>query len=350
MKYRKLGSANVDVSEVCLGTMTWGEQNTEAEAHEQIEYALERGINFMDTAEMYAVPPSPETQGLTETYIGTWLAKNKQRREDWVIATKIAGSGIPWVRDGAKISGAAVKKAVDGSLKRLQTDYIDLYQLHWVNRRSPHFSRHWPGMVDHSKIDVEQEQEEHLDILRGLDECIKAGKIRHCGLSNDTPWGINQYLKLARDHDLPRMVSLQNEFSLLHLTDSPHIIETCVLEQVAYLPWSPLAGGALSGKYRNGAKPEGTRWTMQQRNGLFRDTTQTHQAIEAYYEIAERHNLTLTQLSLAWVYQFKGVTSSIIGATSMEQLKEDIDAYDVALSDEVLAEVDAAIHQFPVPF
>jgi len=350
MKKVKLGSSDLMVSEVCLGSMTWGEQNTQAEGAEQIDYALERGINFIDTAELYAVPPKPETYGLTETYIGQWLAKNQEKRHDIVIASKIAGPGLPWIRDGGNITGADVKTALDASLKRLQTDYIDLYQLHWPNRQTAHFAKHWPGMVDPTKTDVEQERDGMLEILRALDDCIKAGKIKHCGLSDDTPWGISEYLRLAENHNLPKMVSVQNEFSLLHLKDSPFLIENCVFNDVAYLPWSPLAGGALSGKYANGQKPEGCRWSMVQRNGLFRDTAQTHQAIAAYKEVADRHNLTLVQLSLAWVYQLAGVTSTIIGATSIKQLKEDIDAYDIALSEEVLADVGDVIKRFPAPF
>jgi len=338
------------VSEVCLGSMTWGEQNTQAQAAEQIDYALDRGINFIDTAELYAVPPKPETSGLTETYIGQWLANNQQKREDIVLATKIAGPGLAWIRDGGPITGETIKIAVDGSLKRLQTDYIDVYQLHWPNRTSPHFAKHWPRTVDPTQVDVEKEQENMLEILQSLDDCIKAGKIRHCGLSDDTPWGINQYLRLAEQHNLPKMVSIQNEFSLLHLKDWPYLIENCVFNDVAYLPWSPLAGGALSGKYANGQRPEGCRWTMQQRNGIFRDTTHSHEAIDAYKCVADKHNLSLVQLSLAWVYQLAGVTSTIIGATSMEQLKEDIDAYDVALSEEVLSDIDLVIKRFPVPF
>jgi aryl-alcohol dehydrogenase-like predicted oxidoreductase len=350
MKRVKLGSSDLIVSEVCLGSMTWGSQNTQDEAFEQIDYALEQGINFIDTAELYAVPPKAETCGLTEKYIGNWFAKNPQKRNDIVLASKIAGPGLSWIRDGGKITGKAIKEALDGSLRNLQTDYIDLYQLHWPNRPNPHFCRHWPQAIDYKKIDVQQEKDGQLEILTALGECVKAGKIRYCGLSDDTPWGVKEYLNLAEKHDLPKMVSIQNEFSLLHLMDSPHLIETCVLDDVAYLPWSPLAGGALSGKYRNGVLPENCRWTIEQRNGIFRDTSHSHQAIEAFYEVAKRHNLSLTQMSLAWVYQFNGVTSSIIGATSMQQLKEDIGAYQLKLSDEILAEIDLVIKKYPVPF
>lgn len=350
MKKVKLGSSDLQVSEVCLGSMTWGSQNTEAEGHEQIDYALDQDINFIDTAEVYAVPPKEETCGLTEKYIGTWLAKNQSKREDIILATKVVGQGVAWIRDGEKINPKGIKQAIEGSLKNLQTDYVDLYQLHWPNRPGPHFNKHWPQHIDYQSIDVENEREELFNILTALSELIAEGKIREIGLSNETPWGINEYQRLSEMHNLPKMVSIQNEFNLLHLMDSPHTIETCILNDVAYLPWSPLAGGALSGKYRNGALPANCRWTIEQRNGIFRDTSHSHAAIDAYYEVANRHGLSLTQLTLAYIYQFNGVTSTIIGATSVEQLKEDLSAYEVVLTDEIMEEINAVIKQFPVPF
>ena len=350
MKYVTLGSSGLQVSAVCLGSMTWGNQNTRQQAFAQIDYALAQGINFIDTAEMYSVPPSKETYGLTEQYIGYWLAQNPTKRQQIILASKITGPGVSWIRDGSQITPASVKQAVDGSLGRLQTDYLDLYQLHWPNRPHPHFARHWPGTISHTGIDAVRQRDEHLSILTALADCVKAGKIRHCGLSNDTPWGISEYLRLAEIHDLPKIVSVQNEFNLLHLTDAPHILETCVLNDVAYLPWSPLAGGALSGKYMHGAKPEGCRWTMQQRNGIFRDTSHSHAAIADYHAVAMRHDLSLTQMSLAWVYRFDGVSSTIIGATSLAQLKENIDACQLTLSNDVLDEIDRVIKSYPVPF
>lgn len=350
MKKVKLGSSELQVSEVCLGSMTWGEQNTQAEAHQQIDYALDQGINFIDTAEMYSVPPNKDTYGATEAIIGAWIADNKSKRQDIVLASKIAGVGVPWVRGGSPISGASIKEAIDDSLKRLNTDYLDLYQLHWPNRTTPHFSKHWPGKVDPTQTNIDAERDGMLDILHALQEAIDEGKILNIGLSDDTPWGISEYLRLAELHGLPKMVSIQNEFSLLHLKDWPYLIETCVFNDVAYLPWSPIAGGALSGKYANGAKPKGCRWTMQQRNGIFRDTAQSHEAIAAYQKVADEHNLTLVQLSLAWVFQLTGICSTIIGATSMEQLKEDIGAYQIALSDEILEQVATVIKRFPQPF
>jgi len=350
MKKVQLGSSDLSVSEVCLGSMTWGNQNSQEDAFEQIDYALSEGINFIDTAEMYAVPPNPDTCGLTETYIGNWLEKNAEKRKDLILATKVAGPGLSWVRDGSAVTGASVKEALEGSLKRLKTDYIDLYQIHWANRPSPHFGKHWPEAVSPQDIDSNEQKDGMLDILSALGELQQQGKIRHCGLSDETPWGISQYLSLAKENSLPRMVSIQNEFSLLHMKDSPYVIEACVLENVAYLPWSPMAGGALSGKYRQGARPENTRWGMAQRHGNFRDTAQSNEAIEAYHQIATKHGLSLAALSLAWVYQFKGVTSTIIGATSMDNLKENIHAYSLTLSDETLSDIQTAIKNYPLPF
>ncbi|MEZ9624573.1 aldo/keto reductase [Aliivibrio fischeri] len=350
MEYSTLGSSNLSVSRICLGSMTWGKQNTQEDANQQIDYALSQGINFIDTAEMYAVPPSPDTYGKTETIIGNWLAVNPERRKEIILASKIAGPGLPWVRDGGAITGEAVIAAVDASLARLQTDYIDLYQLHWPNRTSPHFGKHFPNQFKFSEFDAKKEEADMLEILQALDTCVKAGKIHHIGLSDDTPWGINTYLKLSEKYDLPRMVSIQNEFSLLHAKDWPYLIENCIHENVAYLPWSPLAGGMLSGKYLDGKMPEGSRWTFSQRNGIFRDTPAANEAVRAYMNVAEKHGYTPCQLALAWCDQVDGVTSTIIGATSLEQLKEDIEAFSKPLSDEAISDINAVFRQYPVPF
>jgi aryl-alcohol dehydrogenase-like predicted oxidoreductase len=350
MKYVQLGSSPLEVSNICLGSMTWGVQNNQNDANAQIEYAQSQGINFIDTAEMYAVPPTAETYGKTEAIIGNWLAADSSRRENIVLASKIAGPGFSYIRNGSKISGANVIAAVETSLKRLKPDYIDLYQLHWPNRQSPHFGNHWPNGVNHSVVNVEQQTSEMLDILQGLDTCVKAGKIRYCGLSDDTPWGINQYLKLSAEHNLPRMVSIQNEFSLLHTKDSPYLIENCVLEDIAFLPWSPLATGALTGKYLNGQRPEGSRWTLTQRHGLFRDTVNADAAITAYVKIAKKHKITPAHLALAWCEQISGVTSTIIGATTMQQLKDNIAAFKQPLSTDVIEEVNQVLQQYPTPY
>ncbi|GEK12218.1 aldo/keto reductase [Aliivibrio fischeri] len=350
MEYSTLGSSNLSVSRICLGSMTWGKQNTQEDANQQIDYALSQGINFIDTAEMYAVPPSPDTYGKTETIIGNWLAANPERRKEIILASKIAGPGLPWVRDGGAITGEAVIAAVDASLARLQTDYIDLYQLHWPNRTSPHFGKHFPNQFKFSEFDAKKEEADMLEILQALDTCVKAGKIHHIGLSDDTPWGINTYLKLSEKYDLPRMVSIQNEFRLLHAKDWPYLIENCIHENVAYLPWSPLAGGMLSGKYLDGKMPEGSRWTFSQRNGIFRDTPAANEAVRAYMNVAEKHGYTPCQLALAWCDQVDGVTSTIIGATSLEQLKEDIEAFSKPLSDEAISDINTVFRQYPMPF
>lgn len=350
MRYSRLGHSELSVSRVCLGTMTWGTQNSQQEANAQIEYALSQGVNFIDTAEMYGIPPTVKTYGSTETVIGNWIAANPARRQEFVLASKIAGNGLGYIRQGGDITGAAVITSVDASLRRLQTDYIDLYQLHWPNRTSPHFAKHHPGMLRFTEVDAAAHSRQMLEILQALDGCVKAGKIRHFGLSDDTPWGINEYIRLSEQHGLARVTSIQNEFSLLHSKDWPYLIENCVHADVAYLPWSPLAGGALTGKYLDGVRPAGTRWSTLQRNGLFRDTEMSNAAIKTYIDVAERHGLAPTQMALAWVNQVDGVTSTIIGATSLEQLREDIAAFDLSLSEAVLQDIDTVHRQYPMPF
>jgi aryl-alcohol dehydrogenase-like predicted oxidoreductase len=350
MQFSTLGSSDESVSRVCLGSMTWGLQNNQQDADQQIAYALAQDINFIDTAEMYAVPPSAETYGKTESIIGHYLKNNSSQRKDIILASKIAGPGLPWVREGGPITGETVISSVEASLKRLQTDYIDLYQLHWPNRQTPHFGRNAPNHFKFSDSDSAEQTESMLDILQGLEKCVKAGKIRHCGLSDDTPWGINSFLKLSEQHNLPRMVSIQNEFSLLHAKDWPYLIENCVHENIAYLPWSPLATGMLSGKYLNGARPDGSRWTLQQRNGLYRDTETSEAAIKAYQEIAMANGITTAELALKWCDQVDGVTSTIIGATTMAQLKENINAFKDPLSEQALSDISAVIKLYPAPY
>ncbi|MBU2882128.1 aldo/keto reductase [Psychrosphaera sp. B3R10] len=350
MKYSTLGTSGLEVSRVCLGTMTWGNQNSQKDADEQIEYALSKGVNFFDTAELYPVPPVPEKYGDTERVIGNWLSRNPERRKEMILASKIAGPGLPYIRDGGKITGASVIEAVDDSLRRLKTDYIDLYQLHWPNRTSPHFAQHHVNKVKFSQADSKLHTEQMLEILKALKTCQDAGKIRHCGLSDDTTWGINTYLKLSDKYDLPKMVSIQNEFNLLHTKDWPYLIENCVHENIAYLPWSPLAAGALTGKYIGGARPEGSRWRMAQRNGLFRDTEQTDAAVRQYVEIANKYGFTPAQLALAWTNQIDGVTSTIIGATSLAQLTENIEAFEMTIPDAMAEEIALTLRQYPATF
>ncbi len=354
MKFSKLGRTGLDVSRVCLGTMTWGQQNTEAEAHEQMDYAASRGINFFDTAEIYAVPTSAATQGKTEEFIGTWFQKTGKRK-DIILATKVSGAGVPWVRGGEPLTGKSVREAIDGNLKRLQTDYVDLYQLHWPNRPFPHFGNNHAGKIDFSKEDTAKIEDNFLDILRALGEIITAGKVRFVGLSDDTAWGILKYRTLAAAHNLPRMQSIQNEFSILNRSDDPYVAETCVREDVSYLPWSPLACGMISGKYAGRTPPKDTRWEheirVRQEFDSFRfNSDNAHAAVDGYLGVAKKHGLDVCQMALKFVDMQNFVTSTIIGATKMDQLKSNIDAFDVKLSDDVLADIDLVYRTYPIPF
>lgn len=350
MKYNNLGKTDLSVSHICLGTMTWGCQNTEADAHEQMDYALDQGINFFDTAELYAVPPEEHTQGLTETYIGTWFAKTGNR-DKVVLASKVAGRGLPWIDDGGPITPERIDQAIERSLKRLQTDYMDLYQLHWPNYTYPHHGRHHAGDIDHTTIDTAQAEDEFLNNLHALDMAVKSGKIRAFGLSNDTPWGVMKYLELSKTHDLPRVTSVQNEYSLLYRHDEPYLAEVCVHEQVSYLPYSPLAAGSLSGKYLNGARPEGTRWALGKDNRPNqRDSEMAQDAVRAYMAVADKYNLDICQMVLAFCYAQPFVTSTIIGATSMDQLKSNIAAKDVHLDDDIMAEIKDVYRRYPMPY
>ena len=350
MEYSALGNSGLSVSRVCLGSMTWGVQNTQADADAQIHYAIDKGVNFIDTAEMYPVPPSKETHGDTERIIGDWLSRNIQQRDKLVIASKIAGPGFPYVRNNSMISAETIPLALDESLARLQSDYIDVYQLHWPNRTSPHFGKHWPNQVVASEQDVDAERDRMRGIVQALGDAINQGKIKHWGLSDDTPWGIHTYLQLCKELGVPKPVSIQNEFNLLHVKDWPYLIESCVFEDIAYLPWSPLSGGMLSGKYIGGARPEGSRWSMTQRQGLFRNTVDAEQAVVAYCEIASRYGITPSQLALAWCDQVDGVSSTIIGATTMEQLQENMAAFDVQLSPDCINDVMAVLQKYTMPF
>ena len=345
MKYKTLGRTDLDVSQICLGTMTWGLQNNEAEGHEQMDYALEQGINFFDTAELYAVPPSEETYGKTESIIGTWFKKTGNR-DKVILASKIAGTGLPWIRDGGDITPDSVKIALDDSLKRLQTDYIDLYQLHWPNRGGYHFSQQWGFAPNFDKRKVEAN---FVDVLETLDALVKEGKIRHIGLSNETAWGTMKWLRLSEERNLPRMVSIQNEYSLLNRPFDTDLHEVAVAEDCGLLAWSPLAGGLISGKYLNGARPKGTRWDIEERF-LERDTQAADSAVKAYIAVAEKHGLDVCQMALAFVNQQPFVTSNIIGATSMEQLKSNIASIDITLSQDVLDDITTTFKQFPMVY
>lgn len=347
MEYRKLGRTGLDVSHICLGTMTWGNQNTEKQGHEQMDYALTRGINFFDTAEMYAVPPSAETYGKTETIIGTWFADRKNR-DQIILASKIAGPGLPWVRGGnAQINRTNILSALEDSLKRLQTDYIDLYQLHWPNRPEYHWGKQWG--FDPSSENAAAVLDDLLETLQTLDDCVKAGKIRYIGLSNESAWGTMQYLHLAEKYNLPRMASIQNEYSLLCRLFEPDLSEVALYEGVGLLAWSPLAGGLMSGKYLDGARPKGSRWSIDDRH-QHRDTPQCAAALRAYMAVAEKHGLDICQMALAFVNRQPFVTANIIGATTIEQLKTNIDSINIALSDDVLADIESVRRAYPMPY
>jgi len=344
MKYNPLGRTGMTVSEICLGTMTWGSQNTESDAHQQLDYALEHGVNFIDTAELYPTTPlSKDTYGDTERFIGTWH-RARGNRDKVIIATKIAGPGRDYIRGGAPTSRAGILEAVDGSLQRLQTDYIDLYQLHWPNRGHYHFRNSWtysPWKQDRKKV-----AEDLAEILETLGELEKAGKIRAIGLSNETAWGTMQFLQLAEEKGLPRVASIQNEYNLLYRAFDLDLAEVCHHEDVGLLAYSPLAAGLLTGKYLGGAKPAGTRLTTNHDLG---GRYQPHQepAVAAYVDFAKDHGLDPAQMALAFCLTRPFMASVIIGATSMEQLKTDIAAADVTLSPEVMNGLRTLHRRFP---
>jgi len=346
MKYNKLGRTNLDVSLIGLGTMTWGRQNTQDEGFEQMDFALEQGINFFDTAEMYAVPPTADTYGKTEAIIGNWFASRKNR-ENVILASKIAGPGLKWIRGGnSMIDRKNILAALNDSLTRLKTDYIDLYQLHWPNRGSYHFGQIWEYSPNFDKTEVE---ENFIEVLETLAEQIKVGKIRHIGLSNETAWGTSKWLELAEKHNLPRMASIQNEYSLMARHFEPDLSEIAIHEDCGLLAWSPLTRGMISGKYLNGAMPAGTRLALETR-GEHRACPQTDTTIEAYIALAKDHNLDVCQMALAFVNQQPFVTSNLIGATTMEQLKSNIASIDIKLPKEVMAGIKTIRKQHPMPF
>ncbi|MFP4313781.1 MAG: aldo/keto reductase, partial [Alphaproteobacteria bacterium] len=346
MKYRKLGTTDIDVSVICLGTMTWGKQNTESQGHEQMDYAVEQGINFFDTAELYAVPPSADTYGKTEEIIGTWFQKSK-KRQDIILASKIAGPGPGWIRGGRnKIDRENIYKAIEGSLKRLQTDYIDLYQLHWPNRGSYHFSQHWGY---NPKFNKQAVLENFIETLETLDDLIKQGKIRHIGLSDETVWGAMKFLQLSEERNLPRMMSIQNEYSLLCRLFEPDFQEMALAEQCGLLAWSPLATGMISGKYLEGKRPEGSRWSIGN-NMQQRDTPQANKAVRAYMDVAEKHGLDVCQMALAFVNDRPFVTSNIIGATTLDQLKSNIESINLTLNEDVLKDIEQVYKDYPIPY
>jgi aryl-alcohol dehydrogenase-like predicted oxidoreductase len=344
MEYRRLGRTDLKVSAICLGTMTWGEQNSEAEAHEQLGYASEQGINFIDTAEMYPVPPKAETQGRTEAYIGSWL-KRRGRRDELVLATKAAGpgNGLGHVRGGTtRFVEAQLREALEGSLKRLQTDYVDLYQLHWPDRSTNFF-----GQLGYTP--KPEDEGPHIEeTLIGLSKLVDAGKIRHIGLSNETPWGVMRFLMAAEKLNLPAVVSIQNPYNLLNRTFEVGLAEIAHREQVGLLAYSPLAFGMLSGKYLNGAQPADGRLTLFERFTRYTNP-EGETATAAYVALAREHGLDPAQMALAYVTSRPFVTSNIIGATTMAQLRSDIASLELQLSEEVITGIEAIHRRQPNP-
>lgn len=337
MEYRVLGRTDLRVSLIGLGTMTFGEQNTEAEGHAQIDRALEAGVNLVDTSEMYAVPPSAETYGSTERIIGTWIHRSG-KRDRIILCTKVAGPGqalgVTYVRGGANtLDRRNIVEALEGSLRRLQTDYVDLYQVHWPARAANFFGRlgyQHEGGEEATPIE---------ETLEALGELVRAGKVRHVGISNETPWGLHRYLTHARERGLPRVVSIQNPYSLLNRSFEVGLAEMAIKEQVGLLAYSPLGFGVLTGKFLGGARPPSARVTRWSRFVRY-SGARGQQATEAYVTIARAHGLDPAQMALAFVNRQPFVTSTLIGATTMAQLETNLASIDLRLSDELLRAID----------
>ena len=343
MKFRKLGTTDIDVSLICLGTMTWGTQNTEKDAFEQMDYAVSRGINFFDTAEIYSVPPTSDSYGKTEVMIGNWFEKRKNR-DKIILASKVAGPGCGWIRGGGNnFDEKKIGEAIDGSLKRLKTDYIDLYQLHWPERSTNYF-----GSRDYSHNNKEGKWNSFEDILSALSKYIKSGKIRYIGMSNETPYGLSRYLEISKNKGTARMMSVQNPYNLVNRTYEIGMSEISIRQKCGLLVYYPLAAGALSGKYRNGEMPENSRMALFK--GWERHLNPlAMRAYDEYCKLAKDFNLTMVQLAQSFVNSRPFVTSNIIGATTMEQLKENIDSVNIDFTDEMMERVDKIHNENPNP-
>jgi len=343
MKYTTIPNTNIKVSKICLGTMTFGEQNTESEAHEQLNYAVEKGINFIDTAEMYSVPGRKETQGSTEKFIGSWL--ENQKRENFILATKITGPnpGLSYIRDNMGFSNKSIDDALEKSLKRLKTDYIDVYQLHWPERSTNFFSQR------NYKHNFEEKWEDNFkEVIEKLDTLVKEGKIRHYGVSNETPWGLMRHLEESKNNNLMRCKTIQNPYSLLNRTFEIGLAEVAMREKVGLLAYSPMAFGMLSGKYLGGKIPKNARLTLFPVFSRY-NSDQSRFLTQKYADLAKELKISLAQLSLAFVTQQPFVTSTIIGATSMEQLKENIESIHVKFTEETLKKIDEIQELQPNP-
>jgi len=343
MKFKKLGNTDLDVSLICLGTMTWGTQNTEKDAFEQMDYSISQGVNFFDTAEIYSVPPTSDYYGKTEVMIGNWFEKRKNR-DKIILASKVAGPGCDWIRGGGNnFDEKKIGEAIDGSLKRLKTDYIDLYQLHWPERSTNFFGRR-----DYSYNNKEGEWNSFENILDALGKYIKSGKIRYIGMSNETPYGLSRYLEISKNKGAPRMMSVQNPYSLVNRTYEIGMSEISIRQKCGLLVYYPLAAGALSGKYRNGEMPKNSRMALFK--GWERHLNPlAMRAYDEYYKLAKDFNLTMVQLAQSFVNSRPFVTSNIIGATTMEQLKENIDSVNIDFTDEMMERVDKIHNENPNP-
>ena len=344
MKYTTLPNSHLRVSKICLGTMTWGEQNTIEEAHKQIDFALSKGVNFWDTAEMYPVPHHPKTYNRTEEYIGEWFRKNNQRSQI-ILATKIVGKApfTNHIRKDMSFSAETLRMAVAGSLKRLQTDYIDLYQLHWPERDTNFF-----GQLDYTHNEADKWEDNFLTCLEALNQLVKEGKIRHYGLSNETPWGTMKYLQYIDQHNLKPISTVQNPYSLLNRMYEVGMAEIGHRENIGLLAYSPLGFGRLTGKYQKGRQPEKGRLTLFPNFARY-NHEQTIKATDKYCELAAKHHLSPTQLALAFVNTRPFLTSNIIGATNLEQLAENIDSIHLNLSAEILDEINKIHKEFSNP-
>ncbi len=343
MKYKKLGNTDIDVSSISLGTMTWGEQNTQEEGFEQMDYALDQGVNFWDTAELYSVPPKEKTYGHTEIIIGNWFKKSK-KRDKVILASKVAGPMRAYLRGGGNNYGIEkMTQAVNDSLKRLQTDYIDLYQLHWPERSTNMF-----GRLGYEHKDKEN-WNKFEDVLGNLKKFIDEGKIREIGLSNETPWGVSKFLEISKEKKLPRMISIQNPYNLLNRTYEVGLAEISIRDQIGLLAYSPLASGYLSGKYRNNQMPKNSRIERNSDFWTRYDKPNTSLAVEAYYEISKKHDVNMAQMALKFLEIQPFVTSVIIGATTMEQLKTNIESVNLKLPDEIIKEINEVQNIYPNP-
>lgn len=347
MQTTKLGRTDIEVSKFCLGSMTWGTQNTTAEGHAQIDAALAAGINFVDTTEMYPVNPlSAETQGRTEEVIGDWFAAGGAR-DRMVLATKHSGNGIKYVRGGGDITAASISEALDGSLARLKTDYVDLYQFHWPNRGSYMFRKNWT--YDPSSQDRASTIQNIEDCLGALQAEVDRGRIRAFGMSNDSAWGLTQWANAAERGCGPRIATVQNEYSLLCRLADTDVAETCHNEDIGMLSFSPLATGLLTGKYQDGAVPQGSRMSLSAELGG-RKNPRAFEAVAAYLEVAQKHGLEPVQMAMAFVRDRPFMASAIFGATSLEQLELIIAGADLVLSDEVMADIDLVHRAHPMPY